>query len=64
MLYTFFFGKLPPVRVGVCVKVRVSFRGGGNHTIVPEENWPRLGLGFGLGLVLGMGGNFPRGQLS
>ena len=25
---------------------------------------PRLGLEFGLGLVLGLGGSFPRGQLS
>ena len=37
----------PPVRVGVSVKVRVSFRvegggggGGGNQTIAPEKNWP------------------------
>ena len=30
----------PPVRVGVLVKVRVSFRvgGEGNQTIAPEEN--------------------------
>ena len=39
------------VRVGVWVKVRVTFRvGGGNQAIVPEENCPRLGLGFGLGM--------------
>ena len=64
-------GQLPPeensplVRVGVWVKVRVSFRvGGGNHTIAPEEPFPRLRLGFGLGLVLRLGDNFPRGKLS
>ena len=28
----------PTVRVVVLVKVRVSFRVGGNHTIVPEKN--------------------------
>ena len=38
---------------------------GGNQIIASEENWhPRLGLGFGLGLVLGLEGNFPRGQFS
>ena len=64
-------GQLPPeencpaVRVGVWFKVRISFGvGGSNQTIAPEENCPRLGLGFGSGLVLGLGGNFPRGQLS
>ena len=32
-------GKLPtPVRVGVWVKVRVSFRVGGNQKIAPKEN--------------------------
>ena len=53
-------GKLTPVRVGTWVKVRVSFRVGGQ----PDNCPPRLGLVFGLGLVLGLGGNFPRGQLS
>ena len=60
-IFTCFFrvtGQLPPVIVGVWVKVRVSFRVGGNQTIVPEENCPRLGLGFGLGLVLGLGAIF------
>ena len=40
-------------RVGVCVKVRVNFRVGGNQTIAPQ-----LGFGFGLGLVLGLGAIF------
>ena len=39
-----------PVRIGVWVKVRVSFRVGGQ-----PDNCPRLGLKFGLGLVLGFG---------
>ena len=36
----------------------------GNQTIAPEENSPRLELGFRLGLVLGLGSNFSQGQLS
>ena len=56
-------GQLPPVRVGVWVKVRVSFRVGGNQTIAPDENChPRLGLAFGLGLVFGLGAIFFRGN--
>ena len=49
------------------VSVSIHFKGTKFHgvrTIAPEENCPRVGLGFGLGLVLGLGGNFPRGQLS
>ena len=51
-------GQLPPeencspVRVGVSVKVRVSFRAGGNQTIVPEKNCSlvrvRVWLSFGV----------------
>ena len=54
----------PPVRDGVWVKIRVNFMGGGggNQTIAYKENCPRLRLGFGLGLVMGLGCNFPRGQ--
>ena len=38
---------------------------GGNQAIVPPRKIaPWFGLGFGLGLVLRLGGNFPRGQLS
>ena len=38
----------------------------GVWTISSEENSPRLGLEFGVGLVLelGLGSNFPRGLLS
>ena len=54
----------PPVRDGVWVKIRVNFMvgWGGNQTIAYKENCPRLRLGFGLGLVMGLGCNFPRGQ--
>ena len=37
----------------------------GIRTIAPRGKLPpRLGLGFGSGLVLGLGGNFTLGQLS
>ena len=53
-------GKLPPVKIGVWVKARLvlGLAGGGNQTTEPEENSPWLGLGFGLGLVLGLGAIF------
>ena len=47
----------PPVKVRVWIKVKVSFRVGNNQTIAPAENLPRLGI------VLGLGANFPWGQL-
>ena len=49
------------------VSISIHFKGikfHGIRTIALEENYPRLGLGFALGLVLGLGDNFPRGQLS
>ena len=53
---------LPPARVGVWVKVRVSFTvagggggGGATRQLHSRNIAPRLGLGFGLGLVLGLG---------
>ena len=59
------------VRIGVLVKVRVSWgvgggRGGGGETrqLSPKRIVPQLGLWFGLDLVLGLGGNSPQGQLS
>ena len=30
----------PPVRIGVCVKFRISFRVWDNQAIAPEENCP------------------------
>ena len=45
---------MPQVRVGVLVKVRVSFRVGGQPDNCPGGKIPPLG--FGLGLVLGLGG--------
>ena len=60
-------GKLPPslLRLGLGFRSMLElFLGlGGNQTIAPEKNDLWLGLGFGLGLVLGLGDNFPRGQL-
>ena len=58
-----------PVRVGVWVKVRVSFRVGeleqlGSRTIVPEENCPLVRVMACLRVSFAIGGNFPRGQLS
>ena len=65
-------GQLPPRKIaprlgiGVWVKVRVSFRVGGNQTIAIVENWPLVRVrvwvrvSFGVG---GRGGKFPRGQL-
>ena len=50
----------PPVSVGVSVKVKVSFRVGVQPDNCTRGKLPRLGLG----LVLGLGSNFPRGQLS
>ena len=52
----------PPVRDGVWVKVRVSFMVGGLPDNCLKENCPRLRLGLGLGLVMGLGCNFPGGQ--
>ena len=55
----------PPVRTGVWVKVKVSFRVGGQPgNCSRRKQFPRLGLRFGLGLVLGLGDNFPHEQLS
>ena len=69
------FGQLPPeencspVRVGVWVKVRFSFRVGGleqlgSRTIAPEENCPLVRVRACLRVSFAVGGNFPRGQLS
>ena len=44
----------------IAPRLRLGFgsRSGGSQTIAPEESCSRLGLGFGLGLVLGLGGTF------
>ena len=55
----------PPVRVGVWVKVRVTFRGGGQPDNCSRRKLPpQLGLEFRLGLILELVGNFPWEQLS
>ena len=69
MFFTIFYGirtiaprgKLPPVRMGVWVKVRVSFRVGD-----PPDNWPRgkwlplLRVRVSVRASFGVGGNCPR----
>ena len=55
----------PTVRVGLWVKVRVSFRvGGTTRQLPPRKIVLQLGLGLALGLVLRLGSNFLQGQLS
>ena len=44
-------------------KFAQSLGGKGIRTIAPGENYPRLGLGFGVGLVIELGVNFPWWQL-
>ena len=62
-------GKLSPVRVGVWVKARVSFRvgggGGGNQAIAPEENSPRVRVRVWLRVSfrVGGGGQFSSGTI-
>ena len=52
-----------PVRVGVLVKVRVSFRVGGNQTIAPEENCPPVRVRVWLRVSFGVGGQFSSGAI-
>ena len=57
----------PMVRVGVWIKVRVSFRVGGlerlgSRTISPEENCPPVRVRACLRVSFAVGGNFPRGN--
>ena len=51
-------GNCPPVRLGFGSRLELVLELGGNQTIAPVENYHRLGLGFGLGLVLGLGAIF------
>ena len=58
-------GQLPPrLGLGFGLRLELLLGLGGNQTIAHEENCPRLGLEFGLGLILGLVDNFSRGQLS
>ena len=53
---------LPRQLSGIAPGLRLGFgsRSVGNQTIASEKSCSRLGLGFGLGSVLGLGGNiFP-----
>ena len=43
-----------------CSKLGLVLGLWGNQTIAPEEKCPLLGLGFAIGLVLGLGSNFPQ----
>ena len=52
-------GKLPPVKVGVWIKVRVSFRVGGNQKIAHDGNCPPVTVRIWLRVSFGVGeGNF------
>ena len=53
----------PVVRIGVWVKVRVILELGGSQTTARKKSCPRLGLGFGVGLVLWFGGQFSSGAI-
>ena len=57
-------GNCPLVRVGVSVKVRVSFRVGANQTIAPEENCPLFRVRVWVRISFGVGGQFSSGQFS
>ena len=59
--------KCSAVRIGVLIKVKVSFRvggGGENQTTVPEENSPSVRVIVWTRVSFGVGGNFPLWQLS
>ena len=47
-------GQLPPrLGLGFGLRLELLLGLGGNQTIAHEENCPRLGLEFGVGLILG-----------
>ena len=56
----------PPVRFGVSVKVKGSFRAkcwGSNQTIAPEKNWPLVRVRVCVSVIFGVvGTNFLRGS--
>ena len=55
----------PPVRVGVLVKARISFRigGGANRQLPPEENCPMFGVRVWVRVSSGVGGQFSMGAI-
>ena len=55
----------PPVRVGVLVKARVSFRigGGANRQLPPEENCPMFGVRVWVRVSSGVGRQFSMGAI-
>ena len=48
----------PPVRIEVWVKVRVSFKVGGNQKIAPEENSTMVTVRVWVRVILGLGAIF------
>ena len=56
-------GNCSPVRVGVSVKVRVSFRVGVNQTIAPEENCPLFRVRVWIRISFDVGGQFSLGAI-
>ena len=54
---------VPPVRVGVLVKARVSIRVVGNQAIAPEENCPLVRVRVWLRVSFGVGEQFSSGAI-
>ena len=54
---------VPPVRIGVLVKARVSIRVVGNQAIAPEENCPLVRVRVWLRVSFGVGGQFSSGAI-
>ena len=52
-----------PVRAGVCVKMRVSFRVAANQAIVPERNCPPIRVRVWLRVSFGVAGQFSTGAI-
>ena len=54
---------IAPLGLGSGSRLGFALGLGGNQVIAPEENYPQVRLGFGLGLVLGLGRQFSSGKL-
>ena len=54
---------MPPVRVGVLVKVRISFRVGADQTITSEKNYPPVRVRVWLRVSFGAGRQFSSGAI-